>query len=196
MANLFSSADLAILRTPHVGQSIHVDIDHPTLGMLRFHGGVGEVTANGQTWKGVSSPDGRQMVEVGAIHDQRLGQAAVVGIVLSGAQPSFLAEMRSTARTLEGRAANVYFALFKAGTMDVVMWKKVMAGRMTAPTIVEVAKKGGGVQRAIQIAIEGEDQAKNFSTAEKWSPAGIRKRFGADVKGLDFMGVDIKEIRP
>lgn len=191
MANLFSSADRAQLSKPHIGQSIHVDLDHPTLGTLRFHGGVGTVTAQGEEWKGVSSPDGRQMVQVGQIQDQRLGTAVAVEIAISGANAEFMAEIKSTARSLEGRAANVYFALFDTETQSILLWKRVMAGFMSAPTLLW---EGIGT-RVIQLTIEGEDQAKNFSTAEKWSPAGIRKRFGADVKGLDFMGVDIKEIR-
>jgi len=191
MPVLFSSTDREVLKRPHVGQSIHVDLDHPTLGMLRFHGGVGRVTANGQVWKGVSSPDGRQMAQVGMVSARRFNQAVAVEIAISGANAEFMSEIKTTARSMEGRAANVYFAIFDAETQQELLWRKVLPGFMTAPRLVW---EGVGT-RLVLLTIESEDQAKNFSTVEKWSPAGIRKRYGADVKGLDFMGVDVKEVR-
>lgn len=195
MANLFTSADRAVLKRPHVGQAYFVDMALPTLGTLRFHNGVGTVTANSQEWRGVSSPDGQQMAQVGAIEEPRFGTAPAVAIVLSGVSADFMSEVKGIAREMEGSAANVHFAVFDAETQDELMFRTLVEGFVSAPQMVWQIDPQGRRARAIVLTIESEEQAKNFSTAERWSPAGIRKRFGANVKGLDFMGVDVKEVR-
>lgn len=191
MTTLFSNNDREHLRGRNIGQEIFVEIDHPTLGWLYYHGGVGRVTIDGKEYRGVTNPSGTQVVSVGTIEDRRFGTAVAVNVAISGANAAFMSEMKSIARTLEGRAANVYFGLFKFGTHDILLWKNVLPGLMTAPSLIW---EGAGT-RTILLTIESEDQARNFSTGDRWSPAGIRKKWGPDIKGFDFMGVDVKELR-
>ena len=70
------------------------------------------------------------------------------------------------------------------------MFKKILPGYLSAPKFFW---QGPGV-RTVSFTIEGFFQAKNFVFGGKWSPAGQRGRYAGD-KGLDFMGVDIREQR-
>ncbi len=190
MANLFSSADRAILKRPHVARAFFLEIDLPSNGLTRFHNGVGTVTVDGKEWKGVTDPLGRQMVGIGQIDETRFGQASAVEIVLSGVDSAFMKSVRDDAAAIEGRRADMYFSVFDAETYETLMFRKILPGFLSSPKLFW---QGIGI-RTISFTIEGFFQAKNFVFGGKWSPAGQRKRYSGD-KGLDFMGVDIKENR-
>lgn len=190
MANIYSSDDRDKLRRPNVDIAYFLDVDLPSDGLTRFHNGYGNITVNGYEWKGVSDPAGRQMVAINQIDDIRFGQAAAIEIVLSGVNIDFMKSVRDDRKTIEGRDANVYMGLFDAETYEMLIFKKVVRGYLSAPKLFW---QGIGV-RTITFTIEGYFHAKNFPFGGKWSPSGQRSRYAGD-KGLDFMGVKIREQR-
>ena len=111
MANLFSSADRAILRRPHVSRAFFLELALPS-GTVRYHNGIGTVTANSLEWRGVTDPMGRQLVGMDQIDEPRFGQAAAVNIVLSGVDLAWMKSVRDDRLSIEGVAADLYFAVF------------------------------------------------------------------------------------
>lgn len=190
MSNLFSEADRAFLRRPHIARAWFAEIFLPST-TIRMHSGSGRVTVGGYEWRGVTDPSGSQMVSLGAVEDPRFGQAAKVDIVLSGVNAAFLRSVKDAAREIEGRPANVYWCAFDQETGDA--WagglKKLFPGKLSSPAM---RWAGSGI-RTVSFTIEGPWQSQNFQFGGKWNPADQRRRYPGD-KGLDFVGVKVQEI--
>lgn len=190
MANLFSEADIAFLRRPHIARAWFADLDLPS-GRWRLHNGVGRKTVGGFEWRGVSDPAGGQLVSIGSVEDPRFGQAAKVDVVLAGVSIDFLRSVKDQGRQMEGRQADVYWCAFDQETQEV--WssglKKLFPGYLSSPKI----RWSGLSLRTVSFTIESLWHSQNFPFGGKWTPADQQARYPGD-KGLEFVGVKVQEI--
>jgi hypothetical protein len=190
MLSIFSDADRAFLRRPHIARAWFFDVDLPG-GRWLLHSGAGRVTVAGREWFGLSDPFGRQFISISAVEDPRFGQAAKVDIVLAGINADFLRQVKDNARQMEGRSADVYWAAFDQETQEI--WsgglKMLFPGYLSAPAIQWL---GAGV-RTVPVTVESLWQSQNYPFGGKWNPADQRRRFPGD-KGLDYVGVQVQEI--
>ena len=184
---LFSKDDMEKLSGPHVARCWFAELDLPS-GFQRVHNGVGRVTVGGYEWRGVSDPISGVLVSVDAVEDPRFGQAAAVTIVLSGVNVAFWKSVKADARDLEGRDANLYWGAFDPETGENIMFKKLLPGKMSAPTLT---RQGIGV-RYVGLTIESFWQAQNFPFGGRWNGADQRRRYPGD-KGLDLVGQQVAE---
>ena len=185
----YSAADLEVLRGPHVTRSWFAMLDLP-VGIRRLHNGVGTVTVAGYDWIGVTDPIGGQLVEMDAVDEPRFGQASAVRITLSGANLTFFKSVKTNARAVEGRPANLYWIAMDGETGEFVTDLKLMfRGFMTAPSLMW---KGVGL-RTVSITIESFWASQNFAFGGKWNSADQQRRYPGD-KGLDWVGQKIGEI--
>lgn len=188
MAN-FSAADLDRLSGPHVSRAWFSEIDLPS-GIKRLHNGVGRVTVGGYEWLGVTDPLGGQLVRVDAVEDPRFGQAPSVVITLGGISVEFWREVKSTARQMEGRRCDMYWASFDPETGDVdITLKKLFPGKISAPTL---HRAGIGIRNA-SFTIESLWQSQNYPFGGRWNSADQERRFPGDLGG-QFIGVKVQEI--
>ena len=166
-----------------------VELDLPS-GWARFHSGVGSITVDGRDWVGVTDPIMGMVAAVETVREPRIGEAAGAQLVLQGANVEFLRSVHATKREIEGRTANLYFAVFDAETATIIgrLIPQILNGYMSSPTILE---QGIGV-RTVSLTIETMWSSKNFAPGNKWNGAGQRKLFPND-KGLDFVGQKIVE---
>lgn len=190
MALMFSEADRAFLRRPHISRVWFAELDLPS-GLARMHSGSGRVTIGGYEWRGVTDPFGYQMLGMSAVEDPRFGQAAKIDVTISGVNVDFLRSVKDTARDIEGRRADVYWCAFDQETAE--PWaggmKKLFPGYMSAPAI---SWTGIGM-RSVRITIESLWQSQNYPFGGKWSPADLKRRYPG-AKGLDYVGVKVQEI--
>lgn len=190
MAFLFSDADKAFLRRPHIARAWFAELGLPS-GTWRLHNGVGRKVVGGHEWRGVSDPAGQQLVSMSAIEDPRFGQAAKVDIVLSGVNVDFLRSVKDNARETEGAVADLYWCAFDQETQEV--WssglKKMFPGYLSSP---KRQSTGLGI-RTVSFAVETMWHSQNFPFGGKWTDADQRRRYPGD-KGLQFVGVKVQEI--
>lgn len=184
---LFSEADREWLSAPHVARQWFGWFDLPS-GPAWLHNGVGRVTIGGQEYRGISDPVGGQLVSVSAVEDPRFGIAAKVDIVIGGVSSTFFQSVKADARALEGRQATLRFALFDPETGNNLLFKSLLPGRMSSPSL---HRKGIG-ERYIGLTIESFWSAQNYPFGGRWSPADQLRRYPGD-KGLDFLGVKVAE---
>jgi hypothetical protein len=190
MTTILSPADYQWLQRPHIARAWFARLDLPS-GIAYLHSGVGRVTIDGQDWIGVSDPISGRLVSLSQVEEAAFGQAAAITIVLSGANREFIASVHATAREIEGRPADIYWAAFDGETQQI--WagglKKLFPrGRMTSATI----QWSGIGQRAVSLTIENIWQAQNFAPGGRWTSADQRRRWPGD-RGLDYIGVEITE---
>jgi hypothetical protein len=192
MTTFVSDADAELLARPHVARAWFGVFDLP-FGVLHVHSGVGRVVVGGKVYRGVTDPCGGRLVAVSQVDEPQFGQAASVTITLTGVNREFLKELKDSARDLEGRSANIYWAAFDAETQRLLtaLIPVFPFGRLTSPAITW---QGVG-QRTVTLTVESIWQAKNFAPGGRWSPADQRRRYPGDL-GLDFMGVNISENWP
>ncbi|TWF53270.1 transcriptional regulator [Neorhizobium alkalisoli] len=190
MATLFSQADRAYLRRPHISRVWFALLDLPS-GPARLHSGAGRVKIAGAEWRGITDPGGSQLVSIGAVEEPRFGVAAKIDIVIAGVNVDFLRSVKTVARELEGRRADVYWCAFDQETAQ--PWsggmKKLWPGKLSSPVI---RWAGTGI-RTIAFSIEGPWQSQSYQFGGKWNPADQRRRYPGD-KGLDFIGTKIQEL--
>jgi hypothetical protein len=184
---LFSSTDMDKLSAPHIARAWFAELNLPS-GFQRVHNGVGRVTVGGYEWRGVSDPVSGALVSIEAVEDPRFGQAAAVNIVLSGVNATFWKSVKQDARDLEGRSANLYWGAFDQETGENIMFKKLLPGKMSAPSL---HRQGIGV-RFVGLTIESFWQAQNYPFGGRWNGADQRRRYPGD-KGLDLVGVEVAE---
>lgn len=172
-----------------MAREIFVSLDLPD-GIANLHSGIGRTTIAGTQYKGVSDPIGGRFVSVGQIDEPQFGQAASAAITLSNADRTFLQDVRATAREIEGRVANIYFAAFDGETQALLtaLIPLFPFGRMTSPSL---SWQGIGM-RLVTLTIESLFQAKNFAPGGRWNPADQQRRYPGD-KGLDYVGQKIAE---
>lgn len=189
MSAIFTPAEIALLRYPHVSRAWFAMLDLPS-GAVYLHTGVGNVTIEGQRWVGVTDPVGERLVSISGVREPAFGQAAAVNIVLSGADAAFLQSVHATASQIEGRSANVYWCAFDAETQAPITALKglFVRGYMTSPSI----RWAGIGRRTVSLTIENIWSAKNFKPGNRWNGTGQRELYPGD-KGLDFTGVRISE---
>lgn len=190
MARVFSDAEAEWLARPHVARMWFAALDLPS-GLSRLHNGVGRKTIGGFEWIGVTDPFSGRLVDIGPVEEPAFGQAAAVQIALSGVNKDFIQTVHADARAIEGRAADIYFALFDGETQEEWPYglKKLFPrGRMSAPAI----QWSGLGRRTVTLTIENLFQTQNFPPGGRWNGADQRRRYPGD-KGLDFIGVEIAE---
>lgn len=185
---IYSEADFARLSGPHVARLWLAEIDLPS-GVKRLHNGVGNMTLGGHEWRGVTDPVGGQLVNVGAVEDPRFGQAASVEIVIGGISSAFWREMKQTAREIEGRRCDLFWAAFdpETGEIDITL-KKLFPGRVSAPAL---HRQGIGV-RTVSLTIESMWSAQNYPFGGRWNSADQMRRYPGD-RGGQFIGVKVQE---
>lgn len=184
---LFSADDMDALGGPHVARCWFAELDLPS-GFQRVHNGVGRVTVGGYEWRGVSDPVSGVLVSVDSIDDPRFGEAAAINIVLSGVNVAFWQSVKADARDLEGRDANIYWGAFDPETGENIIFKKLLPGKMSAPSL---HRQGIGT-RYVGLTIEGFWQAQNYPFGGRWNGADQKRRYPGD-KGLDLVGVEVAE---
>lgn len=189
MSTLFTADEIARLGRPHVARAWFVELDLPA-GLQRFHSSYGTVVVGGHEWRGVSDPVSGPIVAMENVEQPTFGQAAAVTITLSGVNREFLQSVHSSARDVEGRRAEIYWAAFDGETQEVIIGLKKLfpRGRMSAPSI----KWGGMGVRTMSLTIESLWSSQNFPPAGKWNGAGQRRRYPGDL-GLDYVGVKVEE---
>ncbi|KPF47064.1 hypothetical protein [Rhizobium sp. AAP43] len=187
---IFSEADRAFLRRPHIARAWFVELQLPS-GTWRLHNGVGRKTVGGVEWRGVSDPGGRQLVSLSAVEDPRFGQAAKLDIVISGVNVDFVRSVKDQARLIEGAPADVYWCAFDQETQEV--WsgglKKLFPGYLSSP---RRQSQGIGI-RTVSFTIETLWQSQNFVFGGAWTDAAQQMRYPGD-KGLQYVGVKVTEI--
>lgn len=186
---IFSEADFERLSGPHVSRAWFAEIDLPS-GIKRLHNGVGRVTAGGHEWLGVTDPLGGQLVRIDAVEDPRFGQAASVAITLGGISVEFWREVKSTAREMEGRRCDLFWASFdpETGEIDVTL-KKLFPGKISAPSL---QRAGIGIRNA-GFVVESLWQSQNYPFGGRWNAADQERRYPGD-KGGQFIGVKVQEV--
>ena len=189
MSAIFSQADFELLAGPHVTRSWFLEMNLPT-GWAYFHTGTGRITLDGKVWRGVADPIAGALVSISDIEEARQGAAPAVQIVMSGANKEFLQSIHANKNDIEGREANLHFAVSDPETGKIIMGlKRLFPGYLSSPEIVWEAMG----TRTVAVKIESRWAGFNFQPLGKWSPSGQRRRYPGD-KGLDFMGVDISEV--
>lgn len=186
-----SADELAFLRRPHVARAWFAELHLPS-GISRVHPGVGNFIIDGHEWRGVSDPmahGGGQLVYINAVEDPRFGQAVSVEIVISGANRDFIRYIHENAGSIEGVAANLYWAAFDAdsGTAPFGMHKP-FPGLLSAPAI---QWEGSGV-RTVGFTIESVWLSQDDPYGGTWSYTGQLKRFPDD-EGGEFIGIKVNE---
>ncbi|WP_315920450.1 transcriptional regulator [Mesorhizobium sp. SP-1A] len=185
---IFSEADFDRLARPHVARAWFLELDLPA-GISRLHSGTGRVMLGGHEWRGVTDPIGGQMVSMDNVEEPRFGQAVAVNITLSGANKEFFKSVHATARQIEGRRGDLYWAAFDGETGEVLIGlKRLFPGKITSPSL---HWQGIGV-RTVSITLESIWSSQNYAVGGKWTPADQRRRFPGDA-GLDFVGVKVTE---
>lgn len=185
---IFTEADLDGLAAPHVGRAWFLEMDLPS-GIHRLHNGTGRVSIGGHEWRGVTDPIGGQLVALSNVEEPRFGQAVAVQITLSGANREFFKSINDSARAIEGRRADLYFAVIDQETGEVLIGlKKLFPGKLSAP---KTRWEGVGV-RTVSVTIESIWSSQNYPFGGKWNGADQRRRYPGD-KGLDFVGVKVSE---
>lgn len=188
MSSIFSEADLDALSAPHVGRAWFAALDLPS-GLARLHNGVGRVMIGGHQWRGVTDPIGGRLVSLGEIEDPQFGSAPAVQITITGVDLDFVRSVKTMAREIEGRAADIHFAVFDPETADVLVpLRRLFPGIMSAPSI---SWEGPG-QRSVSITVESLWSGQNFPPGGKWNNADQQRRFPGDL-GLAFMGVEVED---
>lgn len=181
--------DIRQLEAPHIARAWFLELDLPD-GPVRMHSGTGRVDIGGHTWTGVTDPIGRQLVGIDAVEEPRFGQAVAVNIVMSGVNREFFREVHRLAREMEGRKANIYFAVFDAETER--PWEpgliRMFPGRISSPAL---RWEGIGV-RTIAVTIESLWSSQNYQFGGKWTDGDQRRRYPGD-KGLQYVGVKVYE---
>ena len=189
MSAVISPTDAEKLERPHVARAWFGRFDFPD-GIKYLHNGEGSVTIDGNTYLGVSDVLSGRLVSIAQVEEPRFGQAASVGIVLSGASKEFIQSVHATARQIEGRSATIYWAAFDQETQEILtaLIPLFPRGKMSSPSI---HWQGAGV-RYVSLTIENVWSSQNFAPGGSWTPADQRRRFPGD-KGLDFVGVKVTE---
>jgi hypothetical protein len=189
MSAVLSAADMELLARPHVARSWFAQLDLPS-GMHYLHSDVGRVTIDGIEWLGVSDPLSGRFVALSQVEEPSFGQAPAITITLSGANREFIQSVHATAREIEGRPANIYWAAFDGETQQIIIGLKKLfpLGRMTSPSI----QWSGIGQRTVSITIESAFATQNFAPGGRWNMAGQLQRYPGDV-GLEYVGVEITE---
>ena len=189
MSDVFTLDELDALSAPHVARVWFAKLDLPS-GVARLHSGAGTFTIDGYDWLGVSDPIGGRLVSLSGVEEPAFGQAAAVTLVLTGADKDFLKSVHTTRRDIEGRPANIYWALVDGETQQLVFPMKGLftRGRMTAPTIS--AHSIG--RRVVTVTIENIWASQNFAPGRMWNPADQRRAYPGD-KGLDYVGITVQE---
>lgn len=185
----FSEADFERLSGPHVSRAWFAEIDLPS-GVKRLHNGVGRVTIGGHEWLGVTDPTGGQLVSVASVEEPRFGQAPSVVIGIGGISVAFWREVKSTARQMEGRRCDVYWAAFdpETGEIDITL-KKLFPGKISAPSL---QRAGIGIRNA-SFVIESLWQSQNYPFGGRWNAADQQRRYPGDLGG-QFIGVKVQEV--
>ena len=185
----FSTDDLDVLSGPHVARLWFAEIDLPS-GLKRLHNGVGTIDVGGHEWTGVTDPIGAQLVAVDAVEDPRFGQAASVGITIAGISVEFWKEIKSTAREMEGRRCDLFWAAFDPETEENrIALKKLFPGKISAP---QLQHTGIGV-RAAMFTVESFWQSQNFPFGGRWNASDQERRYPGD-KGGQFIGIKVQEL--
>ncbi|WEX10273.1 transcriptional regulator [Chelativorans sp. AA-79] len=187
--SIFTEDDFDRLSGPHVARLWFAEIDLPS-GLKRAHNGVGRITVGEREWLGVTDPLGGQLVSVTAVEDPRFGQAPSVVITLGGVSAQSWKEIKQTAREIEGRRCDLYWAAFdpETGEIDVNL-KKLFPGKVSAP---ELTRAGIGLRNA-SFTIESIWQSQNYPFGGRWNASDQERRYPGD-KGGQFIGVEVTEI--
>lgn len=188
--SLFTDADLDRLSAPHIVRAWFAWLDLPA-GEAWLHSGVGRVKVDDVEWLGVTDPIGGRLLSLGSITEPRFGQASAITLTLTGVSDEFLASFWSGRRAVEGRSALIWWAALDPETQEILIPRKSLfpRGRLTSPKI----HRDGLGTRTASITIESIWSARNYPPGGRWSPADQKRRYPGD-KGLDFVGVDIKEM--
>jgi len=186
---IYSEADMERLSGPHVARAWFAEIDLPS-GLVRAHNGVGRFAIGGHEWRGVTDPAGGQLVSISAVEDPRFGQAASVTIILGPISAAAWKDIKQTARQIEGRRCDLYWAAIdpETGEIDVSL-KKKFPGKISAPAL----HRAGVGTRYASFTIESIWQSQNYSFGGKWNPSDQERRYPGD-KGGQFIGVKVVEV--
>jgi hypothetical protein len=189
MPSLFTSDQIEALRAPHVNRAWFVELDLPS-GMVRYHSGIGTVSAGGRTWQGVSSPTGGRLVSIDTIEEPRFGTAAAIGLAIAGVDVAWFQSVKTAARSIEGRTAAVYFGMFDAETQEIIgpLVAVFPSGRMSAPSL----QRSNGI-RAVTLTIESIFSTRNYQPGGKWNSAGQKARYPGDLF-FDLLTAKTQEI--
>lgn len=185
-----SAEELAICTRMHVQRFWLAHVFFP-FGEKRYHFGIGTLDVAGETWEGLSDPDGSQLVGLDGMEEPRFGQAVAVRALFSGANRTFLKQVWDYAETMEGARCDLWWGVMDAETGEVLIApKRRMRGKLTVPKLSIV----GTSVRLIEIPIVSRWEGLNFPTVEsEWSPTGQRRRHPGD-KGLDLIGSNVVEV--
>lgn len=185
---IYTEDDLDRLSAPHVGRCWFMEMDLPS-GIHRVHNGTGRKVLNGHEWRGVTDPLDGRIVSISAVEEPRFGQAVAVEITLSGANLAFFKSFHDARHEIEGRRADLFFAVFDAETEEILVpMKKLFPGRISAP---KLRWQGIGV-RAVSITVESIWSSMNYPFGGRWNDADHRRRHPGQ-KGMQYVGIEVSE---
>lgn len=199
MSILFTTDEQAALKGPHIVRAYFLELDHPD-GTKRYHNGYGDLDlpfpsgGSAVTWQGVSNPFNNVLAAIGQVEDPRFGSAPSVNVALVGVNAAFMKQWKDDARSIEGRAATVYFAMVDPENPNetglITTLKPLFpGGRVTAPALKRTA-----TVNVITLTIESFFQSQNFPFGGMWSNAGQQRRYTGDL-GLSEMGTIVAATR-
>jgi hypothetical protein len=126
MPRTITPAVLAALLAPDVSLALMVEIGFRS-GSVYIWSGLGDLSWNGHTWKGLGT-----LMGIAASEDAATVEARGISILLSGLDPALLADCQGEFQP--GLPATVYLAVWSGGSIipdPLVTW----AGRTDQPTI-------------------------------------------------------------
>ena len=191
---IISPTQQALLKAPHIGRCFFAKLYFPD-GIKYLHNGFGDVTypldGEDQVWRGMSSADGGVLVGISEIEDPRFGTAPNINLVLAGVDLAYMKSIKDIARDIEGRRADVYFAVIDPETADLVIGLTPLfpLGRMSAPRL-----KRSATMNVINLSIESFFSSQNFPFGGMWNDANQQKQYAGD-KGLSLIGTEVNASR-
>lgn len=183
----FTQEQLVALSGPYVFRAWFVEVLWST-GTRYYHTGMGLVEVEGIEWQGVSDFFAGALVSLVGIEEPRFNTAPKPEIVFTGADRSYLYQVRQ--EPTEGVECYINFAAVDGVTQEfIVPLHELFRGRLTAPRI-----RRARTTAAVVVGVEEWDQARDFPIPDdEWSPAGQRRRYPGD-KGFDYAGQQAVEI--
>ena len=197
--SLFTPTEQDALKAPHVSRAFFVELFHQD-GVRYFHNGYGSLELSLPSggdlveWIGMSDPFTGTVVGISEVEEPRFGSAPTIQVALAGVNSAYLKKWKDDARGLEGRVANVYFAMFDPESPNqdglITSLKPLFpGGRVTAPSF-----KHTNSMRVVGLTVESFFQSQNAPFGGMWDYAGQKRRYSAD-EGLSEMGTIVNATR-
>lgn len=194
MTLYFNEQERSALAGPDIAPQFFIKLDLPASegGTRYLTDAAGDITIDGVTWQGLSSPLYGRLVSIGELPFPKFGDNQFFDAQLTGANLEFLQQVRQNARNWEGSPASVRFCLFDKET------------RRPITRLIELFPRGhlakmnierSGVGRCVvSMTVEGDYTTLAYQRGKALSAASLNREYSDD-KFLDFLGVEREVVR-